>query len=318
MPFTRRDEPISPRTWAWLGAPADPSRLPEVEVDEQRQSRPAQSPIDEVLSRRRDRGPAKIKVEVPGTLRTGRWVPPRRAGIGLLAVALALASILGIRVAWAKANDEPMLLSGATSTADDQAPRPGVSSSDGVTRGAGGPGGMNTAGSSVPGIDGVGTGAVGVVVVHVVGAVVKPGLVELKAGSRVADAITAAGGSTPEAELASINVARLLIDGEQIRVPMPGEIVESVGSGSSSGGMGAGATGVGAGGGSGGGSGRLVSLNTGDLAAFDSLPGVGPVLAQRIIDWRTAHGQFRSIDELGEVSGIGAKLLAQLTPLVTL
>ena len=61
-----------------------------------------------------------------------------------------------------------------------------------------------------------------------------------------------------------------------------------------------------------------VSLNTADLAALDTLPGVGPVLAQRILDWRTAHGRFTSIDELGEVSGIGEKLLAQLRPLVTL
>ena len=61
-----------------------------------------------------------------------------------------------------------------------------------------------------------------------------------------------------------------------------------------------------------------VSLNTADLAALDSLPGVGPVLAQRILDWRSAHGRFTSVDELGEVSGIGEKLLAQLGPLVTL
>ena len=64
--------------------------------------------------------------------------------------------------------------------------------------------------------------------------------------------------------------------------------------------------------------GTPVSLNTADLAALDTLPGVGPVLAQRILDWRTAHGRFTSIDELGEVSGIGEKLLAQLSPLVTL
>ena len=68
----------------------------------------------------------------------------------------------------------------------------------------------------------------------------------------------------------------------------------------------------------GGASGAKVSLNTADLTALDTLPGVGPVLAQRILDWRTAHGRFTSVDELGEVSGIGEKLLAQLSPLVTL
>ncbi len=61
-----------------------------------------------------------------------------------------------------------------------------------------------------------------------------------------------------------------------------------------------------------------MSLNSADVAALDSLPGVGPVLAQRIIDWRTGHGRFTSVDELGEVSGIGDKLLAQLRPKVTL
>jgi competence protein ComEA len=75
---------------------------------------------------------------------------------------------------------------------------------------------------------------------------------------------------------------------------------------------------VGSGGASGRAPGAPVSLNTADLAALDTLPGVGPVLAQRILDWRAAHGRFASVDELGEVSGIGEKLLAQLGPLVTL
>ncbi len=82
---------------------------------------------------------------------------------------------------------------------------------------------------------------------------------------------------------------------------------------------GAGGGGTGAGGtGAGGAAGAKVPLNTADLAALDTLPGVGPVLAQRILDWRTEHGRFTSVDELGEVSGIGEKLLAQLGPLVTL
>ena len=66
------------------------------------------------------------------------------------------------------------------------------------------------------------------------------------------------------------------------------------------------------------GSGALVSLNSGDLATLDGLPGVGPVLAQRILDWRSEHGRFTSVDELGEVSGIGDKLMSQLRPRVTL
>jgi competence protein ComEA len=152
--------------------------------------------------------------------------------------------------------------------------------------------------------------AAGEVVVHVVGQVRRPGVRSLPLGSRVADALDAAGGATPKADLSRLNLARVLVDGEQVRVPSPGDPVDPGGSAS------AGATGGGGAGGAA--SGAKVSLNTADLAALDTLPGVGPVLAQRILDWRVAHGRFTSVDELGEVSGIGEKLLAQLGPLVTL
>ena len=123
------------------------------------------------------------------------------------------------------------------------------------------------------------------------------------------EAVEAAGGATKAADLSRVNLARVLVDGEQVRVPAPGDPVDpstASGAGSS------------AGGGPVGPAGGLVSLNTADLAALDTLPGVGPVLASRIVEWRTAHGRFSAVDELGEVSGIGEKLLAQLTPLVTL
>ena len=130
----------------------------------------------------------------------------------------------------------------------------------------------------------------------------------------MADAISAAGGTRPGSDLAALNLARLVVDGEQIHVPKPGETPGPAG-GAAGGAPGAGRTG---GSGSPGGSGTPVSLNSADAAALDALPGVGPVLAQRIIDWRTEHGRFTSVDELGEVSGIGDKLLAQLRPKVTL
>ncbi len=124
----------------------------------------------------------------------------------------------------------------------------------------------------------------------------------------MADAIAAAGGATPRADLSLLNLAHPVVDGEQVRVPRPGELVTS-----------SGAEGTGAPGASPGGSGSspLVNLNTADLAALDTLPGVGPVLAQRIIDWRAEHGRFTAVEELGEVSGIGDKLYAQLQPKVT-
>lgn len=124
----------------------------------------------------------------------------------------------------------------------------------------------------------------GDVVVHVAGSVVKPGLIRLRAGARVADAIEAAGGPRGRKALDSVNLARPVVDGEQIFV---GAVV-----------AGAAAAGV--------------SLNAATAADLEDLPGIGPVLAQRIIAWREANGPFRSIDELSEVSGIGDALMAQL------
>jgi len=153
--------------------------------------------------------------------------------------------------------------------------------------------------------------AFAVVVVHVVGQVRRPGVQRLPVGSRVQDAVEAAGGPTRGADLARVNLARVLADGEQVQVPAPGDPDPAV---AGPGGAGSGASGTA--GGAAGGS-RPVSVNTADLAGLDTLPGVGPVLAQRILDWRAEHGRFTSVDELGEVSGIGEKLLAQLRPLVT-
>jgi competence protein ComEA len=161
--------------------------------------------------------------------------------------------------------------------------------------------------------------------VHVVGAVARAGVVRLPPGSRVLDAVTAAGGASPGADLAQLNLARPVIDGEQVHVPKKGETLPVGASQAAGTGIPGVAGGVGAGGGAGGaggpgsgsgGAGVPVDLNSADLAALDTLPGVGPVLAQRIVDWRTEHGRFSSVDELGEVSGIGDKLLAQISPKV--
>jgi competence protein ComEA len=138
------------------------------------------------------------------------------------------------------------------------------------------------------------------VVVHVVGAVAAPGLVTVPQGSRVADALSAAGNATPVADLAGVNLAREVVDGEQIVVPVPGEVVAAA-PGPSSGGA-PGGTGPGA----------PVDLNTADEAALDALSGIGPVLAARIVEWREANGPFTTVEELGEVSGIGDALLARL------
>ncbi|GAA3807393.1 hypothetical protein CSO01_19430 [Cellulomonas soli] len=151
--------------------------------------------------------------------------------------------------------------------------------------------------SSVP--VGDGSPADAALVVHVVGQVAAPGIARLPAGSRVVDAVTAAGGALPEADLAALNMARLLVDGEQIVVPALGDQV-------SGGVAGAGAQAPGDG---------RVDLNTADVAALDALPGIGPVLAQRIVDHRATQ-PFASVDDLDDVSGIGPALLADLRDLV--
>jgi competence protein ComEA len=135
------------------------------------------------------------------------------------------------------------------------------------------------------------------VVVDVVGAVAVPGVVRLPQGARVVDAITAAGGATADAQVSALNLARVLADGEQIVVPRPGEQptgAEAVA------GADADAT---------------VDLNTADAADLDALPGIGPVLADRIVAHRQ-DGPFASVDELADVAGIGPTLLERLRDLV--
>ncbi|MFE1958020.1 helix-hairpin-helix domain-containing protein [Streptomyces sp. NPDC059479] len=149
------------------------------------------------------------------------------------------------------------------------------------------------------------------VVVDVGGEVRKPGVLRLPTGSRVADALRAAGGVKPGADITGLNRARVLMDGEQVVVggPAPpgaeGGGVGVVGGLGASGGMG------GVGGGAG-----PVSLNSATVEQLDTLPGVGPVLARHIIDYRTEHGGFRAVEELREVNGIGARRFADLQPLV--
>jgi competence protein ComEA len=139
------------------------------------------------------------------------------------------------------------------------------------------------------------------VVVSVVGLVAQPGLVTLPAGARVADAVEAAGGLLPEADPASVNLAALVTDGAQIAVGVPG-------AGAAPGGSVGGATGAGVGG--------RVDLNTATAGELDSLPGIGPVLAQRIVDHRTRHGPFSAVEELDDVPGIGPAIAAELAELV--
>lgn len=150
------------------------------------------------------------------------------------------------------------------------------------------------------------------IVVDVSGKVRSPGIHRLPAGSRVADALRAAGGVRPGANTDGLNRARLLVDGEQVLVGSPAAVS---GPGAVPGGGGGGVAGTG-GAVTGAAPAAPVSLNTATADQLDTLPGVGPVLAQHIIDYRTQHGGFRSVDELREVNGIGDRRFADLRNLV--
>jgi competence protein ComEA len=137
-------------------------------------------------------------------------------------------------------------------------------------------------------------------VVDVAGAVRRPGLYRLPHGSRVADAVTKAGGATAKAALDGVNLAAPLADGEQVVVPSRV----------------AGGAAVAPGGSAPGATSSPVSLSTATVEQLDALPGIGPVTAQKIVDYRTAHGAFRSVDELDAISGIGPAKLDRLRGLV--
>jgi competence protein ComEA len=151
------------------------------------------------------------------------------------------------------------------------------------------------------------TESTGELVVAVAGKVRRPGLVRLAAGARVADALHAAGGALPGVDVAMLNPARRISDGELILVGVPAPSGAAVGSGS----------GAGPAPGGGPGTGGRVNLNTATSAQLETLPGVGPVLAQRIIEYRDQHGGFRSVGELRQVTGIGDARYEQLKDLVT-
>ncbi|ELS53197.1 putative DNA-binding protein [Streptomyces viridochromogenes Tue57] len=160
-------------------------------------------------------------------------------------------------------------------------------------------------GASAAGAPGAAGTAAAEIVVDVSGKVREPGIHRLPAGSRVADALRAAGGVRPGTKTDGLNRARFLVDGEQVLVggpiPAPGTAAGTVPGGAAV----AGAAPAGP-----------VSLNTATADQLDTLPGVGPVLAQHIIDYRTQHGGFRSVDELREVNGIGDRRFADLQNLV--
>jgi len=214
----------------------------------------------------------------------GSRVRAMLAGAGRQRVAialLALAALVGGGFVWARATPR---LTGTTTGQEAVAP-----SDQTLPRAA-----PDTSSTAAPSDE---------VAVHVAGRVRRPGLVRLPAGSRVQDAIRAAGGVTSGADLNAINLARKLTDGEQIRVPAPGDPAPSPDPAVTPGSSGATPS-------------APLDLNTATLEQLDTLPGVGEVTANRIITYRSAH-PFTTVDELLEVPGIGQRRFDQLKDLVT-
>jgi competence protein ComEA len=233
----------------------------------------------------------------PARLSGARVNPGRR---GLLAMAVVTAMTVLVAGGWVlAARPHPMLASATPEALPAGSAEPSLAPGGSLKSPGAGPTGSTRPGTATAGA------ASTLLVVDVAGRVRRPGLYRLPPGARVDDAVRAAGGLLSGVDPVAVNLARKLVDGEQLLI---GAAAAAGGSGASveaSGpGPAAGATGP-------------LDLNTATLAQLDALPGVGPVLAQHILDWRTGHGRFDSVDQLNGVSGIGDSKFADLKPLVT-
>ncbi|MFD6516451.1 helix-hairpin-helix domain-containing protein [Rhodococcus sp. NPDC060176] len=231
---------------------------------------------------------------LPERWRGTRWRPSRSA-TWVLAIVAALATAIGLFTVWW---DSPSMQAVPPLPSPQNVTAPTVTADDGKSP------------SPVP------SGVVAeqrpeALVVSVVGLVRTPGLVNLPPGSRIADALAAAGGVVDGAETVGLNLAQKLADGDQILVGA----ADQLGGVSPSSSTTAGSTGVAAAGETGGAG--MVNLNTATEAELDELPGVGPVTAAAIVSWRTSNGKFTDIEQLGEVDGIGPARLAKLRVLVS-
>ncbi len=256
-----------------------------------------------------DRLPEPLRGHLGGRAGGGRaaW------GRGTLAVLVVLVGVALAVTAWSVTRaagtveaPEPVAGLGPVGQgAVGTSPSPALSASPSASGSAGSTSaGSTSAGSTSAGSTSAGTGEA-MLVVDVAGRVRRPGIAVLPVGSRVVDALEAAGGARPGVDLTTVNLARLLVDGEQILVGrVAGATAGATTSGSSSG-TGAATT-------------SLVNLNTADQTALESLPGVGPVTAAAILAWREENGGFAAVEQLLEVSGIGEATLAEIAPHVTL
>ncbi|AXL88579.1 DNA-binding protein [Streptomyces sp. CB09001] len=233
----------------------------------------------------RERAGAVLRERMPLWLQTRCGL--ERRSVAALSVLLVVAAVFAVQHFWTGRTQPVAAPEVVREAAAYGAGKPAPTTEDRDPTGGPEPGAAATTGPEI--------------VVDVGGKVRKPGIHSLPAGSRVADALRAAGGVRPGAKTDGLNRARFLVDGEQVIVGAP---APPPGAGAAPGGP-AGAAPA-----------APVSLNTATTDQLDTLPGVGPVLAQHIIDYRTRHGGFRSVDELREVNGIGERRFADLRDLV--
>jgi competence protein ComEA len=247
----------------------------------------APDPAHTRVRERPDDPPAPVVLPVPGRHASRRLrVGGLQLGPAHLAVVCCVAAVAVGLAAWWAVRDQAEVVPVARPTDPAASPAP-LAPLDPVEATAGG-----SSEAAAPTEE---------LVVDVAGKVRRPGIAVLPPGSRVVDALEAAGGARRGVDLTSLNLARPVVDGEQILVGV--EAAAGV----------AGSLGTTVPGGE-----ALVNLNTADQAALDTLPGVGPVTAEAILSWRDANGGFSSVDELLEVDGIGEATLADLAPHVTL
>jgi len=226
----------------------------------------------------------------------------RRIGVGAAVVLLIVALVTAVVVsAFGQPTGQVVVPAGSGA-------RTGSSGGDDAGSGggtaSGGTGTASGAGASgVPASPSADSG--GILFVHVLGAVRRPGLFEVRDGARVIDVVAAAGGLLATADPAGVNLARLVGDGEQLYIPKLGETQP----GAPPGGTGSGGAPHAAGG--------KVSLNSASASELDTLPRIGPLMAQRIIDYREANGPFAAIEDLRNVTGIGDKTFDGLKALIT-
>lgn len=258
--------------------------------------------------RRFGRGGRFVETWVPVSLRDARVDPGRRAALvlGLVAALAAVAAAVGV---W-RDRPEPRPVQSISQPAIDGEYASGGPSRVDVPRS--GPRSGNGGPTASPGLRSGSSAPASadpppaVLAVSVTGAVQRPGLVRVRAGSRVADAIAAAGGITADADITGLNVATVLADGDSVVVGTAGTPPGSGSIGTAGPPAGSTAAGVSV----------PLDLNSADNAALQALPGVGPVMAGNIIAWRDANGPFTSVDQLQEITGIGPARYAQLAPLV--